>query len=459
MTDGKTLNARNLERLGVRRLSELLIEIADTAAAKRRLRTELAGSFGAADVAQDIRRRLVAIRQAGGALSSKRAASLVQELIGHWSAVTSLILPEDPGLAQELCWEILALSAPIDRRAPDAGDRLETLVDAILPGLDGLLRRSEARTDHLADQIADLIEIEVAVLNENLISATADVLGAGGLKQIQARLIAVREDLPDGADWSLRRRQRHYDQALRAVADQLGDPDSFAATLSEADLSRPDLVMALATRLADAKRNSEAIALIDGLTASRTRALDPAFPLLKARVLAAEGDLPAAQAIRWEVFSGTLSTEALRAFIRPLPDFDDMEAEERAFGHAMAFHDPHEALAFLLEWPALPQAAALVRRRFRELDGNLYERLVPAAETLMTDHPLEAVLLLRAMIDHSLTWSRHSRYRHAARHLVTASGLVIGDWGGLPDHDAYLTALRRAHAKKTGFWASLADLE
>ena len=60
----KTLNAKNLEALGTKRLAELLIEISTgAAAAKRRLRLELAGAQGVGAVAQEIRKRLTTIER------------------------------------------------------------------------------------------------------------------------------------------------------------------------------------------------------------------------------------------------------------------------------------------------------------------------------------------------------------------------------------------------------------
>jgi hypothetical protein len=53
-----------------------------------------------------------------------------------------------------------------------------------------------------------------------------------------------------------------------------------------------------------------------------------------------------------------------------------------------------------------------------ELDGDHYEILTPAADALSGKYPLAATLVLQAMIDFSLTHSRASRYRHAARHLM-----------------------------------------
>ncbi len=455
MADGKTLNAANLERLGAPRLAALLIEIADTTAAKRRLRTELAGSFGPEEAARDIRRRLAAIRQGQGRLSRKRMAGVVAELVDHWAAVTGLIAPDAPALALDLGWDMLALAAPLDRRADDGADELVDLFGVVMPILPTLLDRVPGVADHLPDQVAGLIGQEVGPLTEPLLAATAAALGPQGLRKVQALVAGDRANVGPGTDWVVRRRHLYYDDALRRIADDLGDPNSYAATLSDADYQRPDLVQGLAVRLADAGRGAEAIALINALEASKPRYLSPVFPLLKARILADHGDLPAAQAIRWRVFARDLSPDALHDFLKPLPDFDDMEAEEKAFDLLASHPEVHRGLRFLIDWPALPQAAAMVLRRFRELDGDLYVDLGAAADALADRYPLAATLALRAMIDHTLTWSRHSRYRHAARHLVTCAGLNVVDWDGVPDHTTYVAGLRRAHSRKPGFWAEV----
>ena len=60
-----------------------------------------------------------------------------------------------------------------------------------------------------------------------------------------------------------------------------------------------------------------------------------------------------AQVARWSCFQGTLSAEHLRAYLKRLPDFDDVEAEERALDYAERYNGPLQALEFLLSWPAL----------------------------------------------------------------------------------------------------------
>src|SRR5713226_7866511 len=58
----KALNAKNLEALGAERLAGLLIEISTgNAAAKRRLRLELAGAQSPSEVAKEVRKRLTTI--------------------------------------------------------------------------------------------------------------------------------------------------------------------------------------------------------------------------------------------------------------------------------------------------------------------------------------------------------------------------------------------------------------
>ena len=115
------------------------------------------------------------------------------------------------------------------------------------------------------------------------------------------------------------------------------------------------------------------------------------------------------------------------------------------------------AFGFLISWPALNRAAALVLERRRELDGDRYEILTPASEALAGKHKLAAVLVLRAMIDFALTHNRSSRYKHAARHLLSCASLSAGveAFGGLEPHDAYVARLRREHGRKSSFWSLL----
>jgi hypothetical protein len=162
-----------------------------------------------------------------------------------------------------------------------------------------------------------------------------------------------------------------------------------------------------------------------------------------------------AQRFRWQCFERGLNSDHLRAFLKRMPDFGDLEAEERAMSYALKFPEMHQALAFLISWPALDTAAALMTERSAELDGNHYEILSPAADDLAAKHPLAATLLLRAMIDFALKESRVKRYRHAARHLMECAGLAgaIHDFGRVEAHDRYTARLKAEFGRRTSFWS------
>ncbi len=78
MASRKTLNAKNLEALGVARLAGLLIEVsAGDAAIKRRLRLELAGP---AEVGREIGKRLTSIARARSFIDWQKRKAFVADL-------------------------------------------------------------------------------------------------------------------------------------------------------------------------------------------------------------------------------------------------------------------------------------------------------------------------------------------------------------------------------------------
>jgi len=97
-----------------------------------------------------------------------------------------------------------------------------------------------------------------------------------------------------------------------------------------------------------------------------------------------------ARELLWQEFCQTLNPGSLREHIKRLPDFEDVEAEDRARTLAMAHPDMMTALAFFLKWPDLRSAAALIESRHAELDGNAYYHLKPTADALDVDYPLAA---------------------------------------------------------------------
>jgi hypothetical protein len=98
--------------------------------------------------------------------------------------------------------------------------------------------------------------------------------------------------------------------------------------------------------------------------------------------LDAAGQKEQAQQLRWAAFEERLSAIQLRAYLKKLLDFEDVEAEKRAMRHALDFRSFPAALDFLRGWPDPARAARLVLTRAAEIDGNLYYLLVPAAQLI-----------------------------------------------------------------------------
>jgi hypothetical protein len=91
------LNAKNLEALGVERLAELLIEISTgNAAAKRRLRLELAGAQSPAELAKEVRKRLATIARSRSFSDWRGTRSLADDLDAQRRAIVETVAPKGP---------------------------------------------------------------------------------------------------------------------------------------------------------------------------------------------------------------------------------------------------------------------------------------------------------------------------------------------------------------------------
>jgi hypothetical protein len=184
---------------------------------------------------------------------------------------------------------------------------------------------------------------------------------------------------------------------IRQLADKAGDPDSYQASFTPKQLLDPSIAAEVAQRMLTADRVSDAVALLEAAQASRGRLSEPPNDDWEAAWIEAldrSGRGGEAQAARWASFERTLSASRARDFTRRLADFDDVEAESRAFAHAAAHTDFERAFRFLMEWPALGEAARMIAARPNDIavtdtDAELW------AEKLRFRHPAAASMLLR----------------------------------------------------------------
>ena len=479
MASKRTLDAANLEALGARRLAELLVGIASgNRAARRRLRLELAGAEGPEALADEIQDRLATIGRARAFLDWRKRRDLAADLEIHRETIAGRVAEADPAKALELMWQMTELANPTRDRCEDFEGKVIAVFRAAVADLGRIANAAGADPLRLADRVFEAATRNRYGQYDDLIAVLAPALGQEGLESLKGRTIefgnepkaqgAGRERSPAGRIFSgtaeedriVEYERRHFVQlTLRDVADAQGDVDAYIAQHDPETRKMREFAAGIARRLLKADRAEEALAALDEAVNDHRDGTPRDFDWEDARIDALEalGRPDEAQRVRWSCFERYLSAPHLRAYLKRLRDFDDMEAEEKALDHVLEFGDGPQALSFLVSWPALSRASTLVLERLEEFDGADDGKLVPAADALSADHPLAATMVLRAMIESILGRGWPKYYKRAARHLLDCAGLSsrIQDYGVHESHEAFEARLRRDHGRKESFWSQL----
>ncbi len=474
----KSLNAKNLEALGAARLSELLIEITKgDAAAKRNLRLELAGTLGSGEVAKEIRKRLAAIARSYSFVEWEKLKALTKDLEFQRSAIVVQVSKDNPVEALELMWRFMGLANLVFERCDDGSGTVVGVFHDACHDLGEIAVVANPEPSTLADQAFNaLIENDYGQY-DYLIKFLSPALGSAGLNHLKQHFVTLskepqpkartedREVIGYGSggpiyadEYAERRRKSVVSLALQEIADAQGDVDAFIKQKSKEARSVPTVAAQIAGRLLGAGRAEEAWVAVNAVDEDRRGRIPFEWEQMKIEVLEALRRGEEAQDFRWSCFERSLNGTHLRSYLKRLPDFDDLEAEERAMVHALQYPSVHQSLGFLVSWPTIDQAAELVLTRADELNGDHYELLTPAADALEAKHPLACTLLRRALIDFALMKGRSTRYRHAARHLQECENLadLIEDFGSFETHEAFTNRLKAEHGRKSMFWSLVA---
>jgi hypothetical protein len=383
------LNAKNLEALGAERLAELLIEISTgNAAAKRRLRLELAGEQSPAELAKEVPRRLATIARSRSFVDWQGIRSLADDLEAQ------RVARKDPREALDLLWRFMVLAPSVFDRCDDSNETVISVFHDACSAIGDVARAAKPDATALADQAFEALVANDYGQFDGLIGVLTTALGQTGLEHLRQRMIDLsNRPVAKPADkdrvkigWSSagpvyademaeHSRVSTVRHALQDIAHATGDVDAFIEQFDEQARKVPKIAAEIARRLLAAGRADEAWQTIEA-TEHRRRNNDwdwPDFEWEDTRidVLDALGRTGDAQAARWECFERSLSSSHLRAYLKRLPDFDNVEAEKKALDYAQRSRNLLQALAFLVSWPALDRAADLVLQRADELDGDL----------------------------------------------------------------------------------------
>jgi hypothetical protein len=469
----KTLNKDNLTALGAERLADLLLEVSTgSAEIKRRLRLELSHNVGPTELARDVRKRLGSLRKSTSFAGWRKRKSLIKDLNTQLDMITEKIAPEEPTEAFDLLWQFIELAPSVYERVDDSrGDVGDVFRSAALR-FEDIGPRAVLDPTALASRIWDALRDNGYGEFDGIIGRLAPTLGDDGLEHLKGlvkaygkmpaeepsddheALVFLRDLRSDSGNYASDRKDRLTKMCLQEIAEAQGDNAAYIAQYSKHDLARPDIAAEVARLLLSQGQANEALNTLTSADLTRRAFGQREWDAAYIACLIALDRIDEAQAHRWERFCGTLNPDLLRDYLKVLPDFDDIEAEDRAKAKALSFEDLHLALVFFLDWPDLSCAARLIETRADELDGDLYHILTPAAEALREKYPLAAVLLWRAMIDYALTEGRSTRYGHAADHLMDCAAVdgEIGDYGSFASHLRYLESLKVRHDRKTSFW-------
>jgi hypothetical protein len=476
MASKKTVSVANLMALGAERLATILIELAEeNTQVKRRLRLELAAEAGGDSIAAQIGKRLTALKAARSFIDWQKRREFMKDLDLQRSMIADRVAHTRPDLALELMWRFIALAEPVLNRVDDSSGSVGDVFRSACQDLGTIAVTARPDPDALADQVFTAVLANDYGILDGLVAIMAPALGDVGLARLKSRLEQELRDEPrkaSGFDW----RTSVVRSALKAIADAQGDVDGYIALVPKAERSTPRVSAEIGRRLLAAGRADEALTVLQTgqpkrHTASGARDNNELGPFLTVRdsdaweeayidALDATGQREQAQCYRWAAFEQRLSPTQLRAYLTRLPEFDDVEAEERAMAHALSYASFATALNFFRSWPSQAKAAELVLTRASEIDGDMYYLLGPAAQLIEGKHPLAATLLRRAMIEDTLAGSKSSRYKHAARHMLESSSLArqIRDFGRFETHESFLKRMQTAHARKVGFWAQVDEI-
>lgn len=373
------VTAENLATLGAERLANILFAVAQTRPdLKRRLRMELAAEAGPAALAAQIDKRLIALETSRGKITWRQKPAVIRDLDALRVLIAERLAQLDADAAIDRLWRFIDAARHVAGRLRERAD-LDLVYAAAAADLGALIGERRGEASRLVESLA--------------------VFPLGWKEWLPRLLAGVPATMAQDALVLAQRAQAGpgWISLVRQLADAAGDPETFAATYSSAALATPSIAAEVALRFLTAGRVDQAGEILRSAAPPVGSAgSEICFDWESAWIdyLERSERFTAAQDVRWASFVRTLSPARLRDYLKRLPDFEDVEAEHRAFDIA-AGHRPFEAgLSFLMEWPALPEAARMIECAV-EIEVSGEPALLWAAK-LRRRYPSAAHRLLRA---------------------------------------------------------------
>lgn len=460
------LSTDKLKDLGVDKLVQLVLEEAErNAGFRRQIKTALAGKSGPEAMAKLIDRRLSGLTRATSFIEWDKTRAFADDLRSLTHTLASELGAAAPGLAIDRLLRFISTHEQVFERVDDSSGRVQDVYYQAIYATGDLAQKLTApEVDVLPEKImAALGESSHGYLTD-ITEAVAPHIPQDSLARWDADLKSAitqreAEEAAQGSDDWFYSMTSQWAAMRQIIATARGDLDLLIALEVKKKPHMQDTI-GIAVQLLAAGRNAEAL---DWVRKPGRRTFDqtdgdlsPARVSLEAQILEAKGDKADAQTLRWSCFEAHLSADILRAFLKQLPDFEDIEAEERAHALALETAKPEVALQFFLDWPRRDLAAQLIAMHPHRWDGGDWHILPKVAALLEHDYPLAATILYRTLLDDILDRARSKAYGHGAKYLGKLD-LLAGEAdpsrpSGMIDHATYYAKLQKTHPRKSAFW-------
>jgi hypothetical protein len=445
-TGDEELTAEEVERLGARRLAEIVVKHCyRDEGLLQKVRIALAASAPGDALVNTLAGEIDAVRVDRRFYGYRESSTLAHELDRIREGITAELLLVHPRAAAELLGRLIRLDANVFERSDDSDGVIgDAVAEAVADCGRAWATVAERDPKMLAAEVLDLFTTDDYGARSKVIIAFAAALGPVGLDELERLAHERLGHRPAG--------EHELAIALENIADARGDVDGYIAARRLAG-TEATAVKEIIDRLVAAGRLEEALHWAERPDAP---ALEGNIARLKVDILDRLGRTEDAQTVRWSIFATSLSSDILAEYLGRLPETATGEARQMAIAVARGHPDVHRALPLLADL-APDIAVELVHRRLPEIRGDAYYVLRPVAERLAETDPLAAILLYREMADAVLRHRQSLQYDYAVQDLIAAERLVpnVEDWLGHLSQEAYRRRVATEHRQKRAFWQKM----
>lgn len=238
------------------------------AAAKRRLRLELAGAESPAEVAKEVRKRLTTIGRSQSFIDWRAVRGVADDLDTQRQAIVEKVAKAGPKKALELLWRFMALATSIFERSDDGSGTIIGVFHDACENIGEIAVLAKVDPIALADRVYEALVVNDYGEYDGLIGIAAPALGHSGLEHLKRRMIALsnesvqrptekeRRAIGYGSGGPIyedemveRSRQSTVNLALKDIADAQGDVDPFIAQHDEKTRRVPKIAAEIGQKL------------------------------------------------------------------------------------------------------------------------------------------------------------------------------------------------------------------